>query len=328
MDVAERSVRVTKAGIWIGSTIGIAAIAVTIALVFLQGNSAPPPPVADQWLAIRRNLSNDGWSIRKSRAEKLRDDGRTSTILTLRPSDPKCAKSRSDQVRIYDEFAGRLRETFRFEPTRRGDCNTALNFRVLGVGRFEDDSDTRDLIVAYSTDDAGAQQVDLPLLVTWNPRRSRFEMRGLLRSNSTVSRFGYEDGPLRGTDADWFESAAKLYSEPVALSPKVKAWGASAVSLIQHRDTWSPLIAGVYRLTAGNPAPVGQPGNEVTPVVYQRAVWSLFTTSRGILQGGACTLKRRSVLTMADRLPENIVAQIGRRAGALVASCDVDSSAP
>jgi hypothetical protein len=75
---------------------------------------------------------------------------------------------------------GRLKQTFFFEPTQRGDCQTALNFKVLAVGRFEDDEDTRDLIAKFSTADDGPQGIQIPVVINWDPIAERYNARGLL----------------------------------------------------------------------------------------------------------------------------------------------------
>jgi hypothetical protein len=45
-----------------------------------------------------------------------------------------------------------------------------------------------------------------------------------------------------------------LFTQPFALTPKVRAYGASNLLFRERGGTWSPLFVGVYRLNAGNPA--------------------------------------------------------------------------
>ena len=290
-----------------------------------SGTAGGIPSIADQWLDVRRGLAKEGWAIRSSRQELLRDDGRRSTILTLRPKDRECARQYSDQIRIFDVTRGRLEQTFKFEPTRRVDCETALNFKVLAVGRFEDDEDTRDLIGSYATADDGPQGIHLPVLITWDAVGQRYNLRGLLRDNAGFVLFKVGGRPPRGTDEAWLLDAADLFLKPYSLTSNVKAWGASNLIFRARGDTWAPLLAGVYRLTAGNPAPVGSDDlDERTPVVYKRVLWSLYTNREGLLYGGNCAISERRILTTDEKGPEALARDLARHAGEWVDSCEVD----
>jgi hypothetical protein len=328
--------RLAIIGIFVGAICAVLGIGAT----FMTSSAAPPQPtatatatplpaIADQWLSVQKTLAKQGWSIRSRRREVLRDDGRESTILTLRPKDPESARTRSDQVRIFDVTNGRLVQTFTFEPSERGDCQTAFNFRVLGVGRFEDDEDTRDLIATFSTNDDGPQGIQIPVVISWDPVTAKFVIRGLLRSGADLVEVTLSDGPFRGTDKSWFEDAVELFTKPYALAPDVQAWGASNVKFQERGGTWAPLFVGVYRLNAGNPSPIGDASFDVsTPVVYERAIWSLYTNNQGRLLAGNCTLPRDELVTTEEKTTDQLLRLLANEASDIAESCDVNPNEP
>lgn len=325
-------IRIAVIGVAVAVLVGAATIIATVLVARSSEPQAAVPSVADQWLAVRHKLAGEGWAIVSSRRASLRDDGRSSTILTIRSKDQGCSKARSDQVRFYDLSGGRLKQMFSFEPKGGVDCQSAMAFSILAIGRYQDNDNTRDLIGLFATNDDGPQGIQIPVVISWDPAGEKYELHGLLKSNADLASFGLSTGPLRGTDRSWYVGALNLFLKPFPLSHTVKAWGASNVAFEPHRGDWAPLIAGIFRMTAGNAAPIGETPsrtNDSTPVVYERGVWSLYTDSRGLLMAGNCAVRKRDLAVIGgNRTPDEILAALTRNASDLAPTCDVSPFDP
>ena len=294
----------------------------------------PPPDLPDQWLSIRAKLAREGWAVAASKDEPLREDGRKSTILILRPRRPTCnATLRSNQVRIYDVEGGMLRESFRFEPTARG-CSESYAFKVLSVGRYEEDENSPVVIGEFANDDLAVLRV--PVVIKWEAGAHKYTIHGLIRSPPDFLSFDFNTGPLRGTDKNWYESSLQVFTERIRLTSTVSAWAASELRFQREGGTHTPLLAGLYRLTAGNAAPVGEPGTgpgDSTPVVYQQAIWVLYSNSRGTLLAGSCRIPGNRALVLSQpggRGPTEgqRLRQLARQADDVISTCDIDPSVP
>jgi hypothetical protein len=91
------------------------------------------------------------------------------------------------------------------------------------------------------------------------------------------------------------------------------------------------MVAAVCRRLpseCGQPRPDGKVGSEMTPVVYQRAIWSLYTNSKGRLRGGNCTIAKADLLTTEGKTPDQLLRDLARKASDLAESCDVNPLTP
>jgi hypothetical protein len=321
---AEKQYNITKISLAVAVAIGVISIAIALSSRLALDDPPPiKPSVEDQWLQTRAQIAEEGWVIKSSREAGLREDGRESTILTLgpdartcRPNGPgsKPAPIPSNQVRIYDVNGGTLRESFRFQPSAQG-CR-AMDFKILGIGRYEDSRNDRVLIGDYSDENFELQGIHVPVVIKFNASSQRYTLHGLIRSNPGVPSLGQ---PLRGADRHWYAGAKTLFDRPYALTKEVKAWGASNVAFRPDRGGLeAPILVGLFRLSAGNAGD----GEQIieTPVVYQPAIWTLFNDRRGQLLAGICDASLPGPSGPPD--PASLLREIANRAERYIDGCD------
>ena len=203
-----------------------------------------------------------------------------------------------------------------------------MGFAIITVGRFKDIDSTRTLIGTFTLEDDAPGDLSVPVAVEWDPGSQRYRIHGLLRSGAGVAEFRIDGRPVRGVDESWYRDAAKLFGEPVRLNASLSAWGASALLFKRTAEAYAPLLLGLYRLTAGNSAPVDdKDGFNPSAVVYQRAAWSFYTNSLGELLAGNCGITGER-LTADDATQEDLLKRLARVVADVIDGCDTDPSQP
>jgi hypothetical protein len=278
----------------------------------VQSGVRPHLSIADQADALRHNLASQGWQIQQSREFALRGDGRRSMVLLLRRGPSCTPSSQSDELRIYDVDAGSLRLGLSFQPDVLG-CN-AMTFRILGVGKYHAQSapstDTEYLLGVFSGGE-GPDLADVPVAIAWDPKDQTYQLRPLLRSGAALLQPAYSDGPLTGTDRWWFDEVVKRFTSPITLTPTVSGWAASDVTLRTTGSAYAPAIAGIYRLTAGNPSQAGAPPTTASQVAYEAAIWSIYTNVNGRLLAGNCRLPINTATVINSASAPDTMIHIG-----------------
>jgi hypothetical protein len=285
--------------------------------------SPEPPTLASQWLVEKAKIARKGWRIAQKRVVDLRGVGEPSTVLVLDPPPKSCldsTRTRAQQIRVYDVDDGWLEEELKFEPTLRGGC-PQLEFEFVRVAPLREYDDTPLILGSFS---GGlrwfGEEVSIPVVLAWNDRTRGYRLAPLLVRPPRLITFIYRDGrPITGGDRSWYRAAKRTFEQPIDLGSGVRGYAVSRPFAVgrMYSAVGDLILAGVYRLTAGN---AGK-GEQLisSPVVHQRAVWSLGTTPEGALYAGECSLSRR----MTQEFPpkEDLATELLERAGGLVIGC-------
>ena len=149
----------------------VAASVVLIGFVLLVSgfSTRTPPPIPVQIAAIERRAANDGEYVRSlvNGPLDLHGTGQESRLFLftrtrLRQADP----APSDEIRIYDDQEGWLRQTFRFRPAGAG-----VQFRFRGARDIDADGAT-EVVGAFASPDG--RYAMLPFAIDWQAIDGRY----------------------------------------------------------------------------------------------------------------------------------------------------------
>lgn len=320
-------------GLWFADKAGTAAIGLLVVagltgLGFLlfggsDRHDDPPPALSTQWLHERAAIARKGWRIAQTRQVDLRGIGEPSTIFVLSPPAKSCTdptSTRSQQIRIYDVNEGQLDRALAFEPKKLGGC-PPMNFEFVRVAPLREYSDAPLILGRFVGGIKGFfDEISIPIVIAWDDRSQQYTLRPLLIQSPRLVEFIYGNGePLSGTDRLWYRQAKQVFEHPVDLGSGIGGYAVSAFAF--GRSYWvtaSPIIAGVYRLSAGN---AGK-GNRMigSPVVYQQALWALETTPEGALYAGECSLTGGR-MTQGLASESSLATRLVKRADTLISGC-------
>lgn len=164
----------------------------------------------------------------------------------------------------------------------------------------------------------------MPVVFLWDERSQHYRLTGLLQEPPQIASFAYSTGPLQGTDLSWYREAVELFERPVNLGSGVSGYAVGHLRFGHASASPSgPVIFALYRLTAGNAGESGKFG-PATPIVYQRAIWSLFTTDSGSLKAGSCQIAPARLLAQETaRGPEVVLKTLSKEVDSLISEgCD------
>jgi hypothetical protein len=317
---------------WLGEhvavpiAVGVIVTAVGFFLLAPLGNSdggdtSTVPSLSAQWLHIHAAIARHGWKIVEERTADLRGNGEPSTILVLSPPAKSCLSKtpvHSQQVRIYDVEEGRLERKLTFQPRTLG-C-PPWEFKFMKVAPLHEYSSAPVILGRFfGGDDAFFEDLNIPVVIAWNDRTESYSLNPLLvQPPSLVVISGYGDNkPLTGFDRTWYATARKVYGHPVDLGSGFRGYAVGEVSLGYSNLMARPVLAGIYRLTAGN---AGHGGIVETPVVAQQAIWQLATTPSGDLYAGECSLPGGGAVQTFESFPS--VKKLAANADLVISGCD------
>lgn len=306
--------------------VGVIVTAVGFFLLAPLGSSdgddtEAPPALSTQWLHIHSAIARDGWKIVEKRTADLRGNGEPSTILVLSPPAKSCLSktpAHSQQVRIYDVEEGRLKQQLAFQPRTLG-C-PPWEFKFMKVAPLREYGDAPVILGQFSGgDDAFFEELTIPVTIAWSDRTGHYSLRPLLvqpPSLAVINGYG-GDRPLTGFDRTWYENARKVYGRPVDLGSGVSGYAVEEVALGHSALMGSPVLAGVYRLTAGNAAVRREVS---TTIVFQQAIWQLTTTPSGDLYAGECTIPGGRVVQAGGSFPT--ATKLAAYVDLVISGCD------
>jgi hypothetical protein len=328
----ENPTRRRALALWLADKTGAAAITVIVAalltalgiLVFggSDDDGGRPAALSSQWLRERAEIAGKGWRIAQTRKVDLRGIGEPSTVLVLAPPAQSCIDStttRSQEIRVYDVRDGRLNRALTFEPKVEG-C-PPMEFELVRVAPLRE-YDEAPLILGRF--DGGLEgfpdEISFPVVISWNARFQQYTLAPLLVRPPRLAEFIYGNGqPLRGADRLWYQEATKTFEHPLDLGHGLRGYALSGFAFGRsHQAAAGPIVAGVFRLSAGNAGS----GSRIieSPVVYQRAIWSLGTTPGGELYAGECSLYGQPVFEGLD-LEDALARRLLERADDLISGC-------
>ena len=154
--------------------------------------------------------------------------------------------------------------------------------------------------------------------IAWSDRTGHYSLKPLLTQPPPLAVFTYGDGkPLSGLDRSWYAAARKVYGHPVDLGSGLRGYPVEEVALGYSALVGSPVLAGTYRLTAGNAA-----GRRLfqTPIIFQQAIWQLTTTPAGDLYAGECSLPGGKVVQAIGSFPP--VTKLAAIVDSVISGCD------
>jgi hypothetical protein len=146
----------------------------SVSVLAISGFSTPtPPPIAAQIADIEREAAEDGQHVRSlvSGSVDLHGTGQESRLLIFTELEPEGNAAPSDEVRVYDDRDGWLREAFRFRPADPG-----VQFRFRGVRDIDGDS-AAEIVGAFAAPDA--RYAMLPFAIDWEAVAQRYAIVGL-----------------------------------------------------------------------------------------------------------------------------------------------------
>lgn|GEM_PF-5070798 len=324
--------RLRQAVHWLGKYVALpVCVGVIIAAVvfFLftppgssDGDDTPAAPsLSTQWLHIHSAIARQGWKIVEKRTADLRGNGEPSTILVLNPPAKSCLNrtpAHSQQVRIYDVEEGRLKQQLAFQPRTLG-C-PPWEFKFMKVAPLREYGNMPIILGRFSGgDDAFFEELTLPVVIAWSDRTGHYSLRPLLvqpPSLAVVNGYG-GDRPLTGFDRTWYEKARKVYGHPVDLGSGVSGYAVEEVALGHSALMGGPVLAGIYRLSAGN---AGGRRMISTSILFQQAIWQLTTTPSGDLYAGECTIPGGRVVQAGGSFPT--ATKLAAYVDLVISGCD------
>jgi hypothetical protein len=307
--------RLRRAINWLGKEVavqvGVGVIVTAVGLFFLAplgdsdgDDTSPAPPLSTQWLHVHAEIARQGWKIVEKRTADLRGNGEPSTILVLSPPAKSCLSktpAHSQQVRIYDVEEGQLERQLTFQPRTLG-C-PPWEFKFMKITPLREYGDAPVILGRFSGgNEAFFEELTIPVAIAWSHRTGHYILRPLLvqpPSLAVINGYG-GDRPLTGFDRTWYEKARKVYGHPVDLGSGVSGYAVEEVALGHSALMGSPVLAGIYRLSAGD---AGSRRIIETPVVFQQAIWQLTTTPSGDLYAGECTIPGGRVVQAIESFP-------------------------
>jgi hypothetical protein len=261
-------------GLGLGATIALAAL---LGVVVLAGgfSTHPPPPIGAQLDAIRAQVARSGAAAVFEQSARFHGTGHTSHVFTVRPPEG----NGSDELRIYDEVNGRLRERFSFRPRTHGEGGSDLG--VPASVQEHDapiDYELEDPTVADLNADGDAEltadyflpnsgiRVRLPIVVVWDDRAQRYVLSPLLPKalpsvGSDMRLDDYARGLYSLVDQRTHEHISAravsyyLLSPPAAGKPAHLASASEATARSRGR---SLVAVSVYELTFAHGRPRGR----------------------------------------------------------------------
>lgn len=305
--------------------VGVIVTAVGFFLLAPLGNSdgddtSTAPSLSTQWLHIHAEIARHGWKIVEKRTADLRGNGEPSTILVLSPPAKSCLNktpAHSQQVRIYDVEEGRLKQQLTFQPRTLG-C-PPWEFKFMKVAPLREYGSAPVILGRFfGGDDAFFEELNIPVAIAWNDRTGHYSLRPLLVQPPSLAVLAYsDDKPLTGFDRTWYAAARKVYGHPVDLGSGLRGYAVEEVALGYSALMASPVLAGIYRLSAGNAA-----GRRIveTPIVFQQAIWQLTTTPSGDFYAGECSLPGGRVVQAIGSFPP--VTKLAANVDLVISGCD------
>jgi hypothetical protein len=165
-------------------------------------------------------------------------------------------------------------------------------------------------------------EISVPVTIAWEDRTQDYRLKPLLIRPHHLAEFTWGgDKPLVGFDQEWYEDAETVFEHPVDLGSGFTGYATDEIELGYSARMSGPVLAGLYRLNAGNAAQGS--GIRPTPVVYQQAVWQLGTTPLGTLYAGECHLTRERLIEEppeANHFPT--AANLAKGVDYLISGCD------
>jgi hypothetical protein len=150
---------------------GLAAVVIALVLV-VKGFSTPtPPPMAAQIAELERDAAKQGQFVRPlvSQAVDLHGTGLESHVFAFVAANPRRGDPLpSEEVRVYDDEDGWLREAFRFRPADAG-----VKFEFRGARDVDRDGAT-EIIGAFAPPDG--RNAMLPVALDWQSLEQRYAL--------------------------------------------------------------------------------------------------------------------------------------------------------
>jgi hypothetical protein len=306
--------------------VGIAVTAVGLFFLVPLGGSdgddrSAAPSLSTQWLHVHAALARHGWKIVEKRTADLRGNGEPSTILVLSPPARSCLSktpAHSQQVRIYDVEEGKLDRQLTFQPRTLG-C-PPWEFKFMQVAPLREYSAAPIILGRFvGGDDAFFEELNIPVAIAWNDRAGDYSLEPLLVQPPSFPVFGYgRTNQLTGFDRTWYAAARKVFGNPVDLGSDLRGYAVEDIALGYSEKVANPVIAGVYRLSAGNAADRRM---IVTPIVFQQAIWQLTTTPSGDLYAGACSVPGGRVVQSSGPEPFPSAAKLAANVDLVISGC-------
>lgn len=307
--------------------IGVGVIVTAVGLSFLSplgdssgDDTSAAPSLSTQWLHVHAAIARQGWKIAEKRTADLRGNGEPSTILVLSPPAKSCLSKtpvHSQQVRIYDIEEGRLERQLTFQPRTLG-C-PPWEFEFMKVAPLREYSSAPVILGRFSGgDDAFFEDLNIPVAIAWSDRTGHYSLKPLLVQPPSLAVFTYgDDKPLTGFDRTWYAAARKVYGHPVDLGSGLSGYAVEEVALGYSALMGRPVLAGIYRLSAGNAASRRMVN---TPIIFQQAIWQLTTTPAGDLYAGECSLPGGRVVQAIGSFPP--VTKLAANVDSVISGCD------
>lgn len=316
-------------GLWLADKAGTAAVGLLVVAaltglgLLLFGGSGgeddPPPPLSTQWLHERAAIARKGWRIAERREVDLRGIGEPSTVLVLSPPAKSCTDPNptgSQQIRIYDVDDGRLERAMTFQPKLDG-C-PPMQFEFVRVAPLREYDDAPLILGRFDGGiDSFSDEISVPVVIAWDDREQQYALRPLLVQPPHLVDLTHSGGkPLRGFDRDWYRQAREVFGHPVDLGSSFAGYAVADFTFGRSSFLAGPVIAGIYRLTAGNAAE----GRRMisSPIVEQPVIWALETTPEDVLYAEECSLERVAASTQGL---EDSVTRLVKRADDLISAC-------
>ncbi len=217
---------------------GLAAIAIVLVLVAAGFSTPTPPPIGVQIAELERRAAADGQFVRPvvGKGVDLHGTGEESRVFTFTVANPQRGDpAPSDEVRVYDDDGGWLRQALRFRPADPG-----VKFEFRGA-RDVDGDGAEEIIGAFSAPDA--RYAMLPVAIDWQSLSQRYEIVPLDLGPPDLSAV---DLPKQ------FQVAARQYRDKYAAAVTIRD-ATSAQRVTGHRVqdfivTTPPRIVAAYFL--------------------------------------------------------------------------------
>lgn len=324
--------RVKSIGRWLGdhvlgALVGLAVAAgggVLIAVLF-GGSATGPASLATQWEQVRADLREEGWEVTADQRVEMQGNTQPVTLLALR-RDGECtgiAAAPSDQVRIYEVEAGKLRRAFLFQPDGTG-CK-AWSFQLAGTADLTG-SGREAVFGEFDGSPLGEPGETVPVVITWSERDRRYFASPLIiESPNAWLRAKHLEG-----QHEWFQkSSLKLFRTSIQLTADAQQGGYGATGLhFVFRGAEDSYLYGIYRLTSGVPpgeAGVRGPPNASAQILYQRAMWHLEPSREGVVAGW-CQLPRPRMSAFISLMNESkLLDELARHGESWFDYCEAPS---
>jgi hypothetical protein len=255
----------------------------------------------------------------------MRGNTQPVTLLSLR-RDGECAgiaAAPSDEVRIYEVGAGKLRRTFSLQPDGTG-CK-AWRFQLAGTADLTG-SGREAVFGEFEGSPLGEPGETIPVVITWRERdRHYFASPLIIESPNAWLRAKHVEG-----QREWFEKfSLGMFRKPIRLTADIKqrAYGATGLHFI-FRGAEDSYLYGIYRLTSGIPpgeANIPGPPNSSAPILYQRAMWHLEPSEEAVVAGWCQLPKSRMPAFISLTNESKLLDELARHGESWFEYCEAPS---